>query len=210
MNFYLSSYKFGDALEPLRAMVPANKRLGHINNARDFVGRDPKRAAWNLSTELEFLNEIGFEAEELDLKEYFGRKEELKAKLDSLGGLWVSGGNAFVLRQAMRLSGFDELFPALRQRKGFFYGGYSAGICILSHDLKAIDYVDDVQNFPYEGISKPIYEALGVFDYYFMPHYDSDHPESEMIGREVQRCIDQKWLFKALRDGEVILVEEDE
>ena len=34
-----------------------------------------------------------------------------------------------------------------------------------------------------------------------MPHYDSDHFESEGIGKEIQRCIDNKWLFKALRNA---------
>jgi len=40
-----------------------------------------------------------------------------------------------------------------------------------------------------------------------MPHYDSDHPESELIEKEIQRCIDKKWLFKALKDGDVIIIE---
>lgn len=107
----------------------------------------------------------------------------------------------------MRLSGFDNLISALSERKDFLYGGYSAGICILSTTLKPIDIVDDPNNFPYQGIDKVIYEGLGIFNYSFMPHYDSDHPESADIGKEIQRCIDNKWLFKALRDGDVIIIE---
>ena len=153
------------------------------------------------------MNELGFEAESLDLKTYFGKEEALAKKLNSLGAIWVSGGNTFVLRQAMRLSGFDKLFSTLSTRKDFLYGGYSAGICILSETLKPIDMVDDPENFPYQGIDKVIYEGLGIFNYSFMPHYDSDHPESVDIGKEIQRCIDNKWLFKALRDGDVIIKE---
>ncbi len=171
-----------------------------------MLGRDPLIADKNEKEEIAFLNELGFASESLDLKDYFGKQELLKQKLDSLGALWVSGGNTFVLRQAMRLSGFDQLFESLQKRKDFLYAGYSAGICVLSDTLKPIDRVDDPFNFPYSGIDSPIYEGLGVFNYAFMPHYDSDHYESKAIDDEIKRCIDQKWLFKALRDGEVIII----
>jgi len=207
MRYYLSSYKFGDKVDDLKRLQSANKRLGHINNSRDWVGADPKRAAAHQLAEINFLNELGFEAESLDLKNYFGKEKALTEKLASLGALWVSGGNTFVLRQAMRLSGFDNLFRTLSQRKDFLYGGYSAGICVLSDTLKPIDIVDDPNNFPYQGIDKVIYEGLGIFNYSFMPHYDSDHFESVAIGKEIQRCIDNKWLFKALRDGDVMIIE---
>ncbi|MEZ5045147.1 MAG: Type 1 glutamine amidotransferase-like domain-containing protein [Saprospiraceae bacterium] len=206
MNYYLSSHKFGNKIEELKNLIPENNKIGHINNSRDWVGADPERAIKHQREEIEFLNKIGFTAEPLDLKEYFNKNEELKSKLNSLGGIWVSGGNTFVLRMAMKISGFDKIFKELIHRKDYFYGGYSAGICILSDSLKSIEIVDDPNNFPYEGISKPIYEGLGVFNYSFMPHYDSDHFESEAIGKEIQRCIDNKWLFKALRDGDVIII----
>lgn len=207
MKYYLSSYKFGNQIEALKRLIPPNNKIGHINNSRDWVGADPARANQHQQTEIAELNEIGFQAEPLDLKAYFHRTEALQHKLESLGGLWVSGGNTFVLRMAMRLSGFDEIFEALRNREDFLYAGYSAGICILSDSLQSIDMVDDPHNFPYEGIDKPIYEGLGVFNYSFMPHYDSDHPEAMDVAKEVQRCIDNKWLFKALRDGDVIIYE---
>jgi len=208
MKYYLSSYKFGDKVEELKRLQSANKKLGHINNSRDWVGADPKRALKHQTAEIKFLNELGFEAESLDLKTYFGKEKVLAKKLNSLGAIWVSGGNTFVLRQAMRLSGFDKLFSSLRSRKDFLYGGYSAGICILSNTLKPIDMVDDPNNFPYQGIDIAIYEGLGIFDYSFMPHYDSDHPESADIEKEIQRCINNKWLFKALRDGDVLIIKQ--
>ena len=208
MHFYLSSYKFGNKTDDLKRLRPDNNRIGHINNSRDWVGADLQRANKHQKEEIEFLNSIGFVAESLDLKSYFGKPNELTEKLNSLGSLWVSGGNTFVLRMAMQLSGFDKLFEQLKKRDNFLYGGYSAGICILSDSLKAIDIVDDPNNFPYKEITQPIYEGLGIFDYSFMPHYDSDHFESEAIGKEIQRCIDNKWLFKALRDGDVIIIED--
>jgi dipeptidase E len=209
MKYYLSSYKFGNKIEELKNLIPENNKIGHINNSRDWVGADSERAHKHQQEEMEFLNKIGFKAEPLDLKEYFKKTEELKSKINSLGGVWVSGGNTFVLRMAMKLSGFDKIFKELVKRKEFLYGGYSAGICILSDSLKSIEIVDDPNNFPYKEISEPIYKGLGVFNYSFMPHYDSDHFESEAIGKEIQRCIDNKWLFKALRDGDVIIIREE-
>ncbi|MCI4669169.1 MAG: peptidase E [Bacteroidia bacterium] len=210
MNYYLSSYKFGSKVAELKAMIPPNNKLGHINNSRDWVGRDPERAQRHQLDEIAALNNFGFDSEALDLKDYFGKKEALREKINSLGALWVSGGNTFVLRQAMKLSGFDELVPEMQQREDFLYGGYSAGVCILSKSLKSIDRVDDPDNFPYTGINKAIYEGLNVIEYAIISHYDSPHPESAMVEQEIRRCIDNKWLFIALRDGEVIITTDQE
>jgi len=207
MKFYLSSYLFGDHVEELKRMMPSNKKIGHINNAQDYSQWDPVRSNNNQIEQVEILNSLGFEAESLDLKNYFGKQDELESKLSSLGGLWISGGNTFVLRQAMALSGFDELFPKLQERKDFLYSGYSAGICILAPSLRTIDQVDDPFDYPYGSFTEPLWDGLGVFDYSFMPHYDSDHPESELIDAEIKRCEENNWPYKALRDGEVLIIE---
>lgn len=190
-------------------MLPSGSKIGHINNSRDFTWADASIRERSQIEEITELNELAFVAEPLDLQQYFGKPEALRSKIDSLDGLWVSGGNTFVLRQAMRLSGFDVVFNELRYRKGFLYGGYSAGICILCDSLKYIGRVDEPNDFPYPENKETIWEGLGVFNYGLLPHYDSDHFESEAIGKEVQTCIDNKWLFKALRDGEVIIIEEE-
>lgn len=205
MNYYLSSYKFGDHVDELKNLIPENNKIGCISNACNWVGNDPSIKEERIQEEMKYLDELGFSSEHLDLKTYFGEKYRLKNKLDSLGGIWVCGGNAFVLRQAMRLSGFDELFDSLQFRSDFLYAGYSAGICILSDNLKPIDHVDDPFNFPYREINEPIYEGLGIFNYIILPHYNSDHPESEDIEKAIQRCIENNWLFKTLRDGEVLI-----
>lgn len=207
MKFYLSSYKFGDRVDELVRLRPDNLKIGHINNSRDWVGADPARARRHQEAEIAFLNDIGFQAEPLDLKHYFHRSTELKEKLETLGSIWVSGGNTFVLRMAMHLSGFDALIDWLTAREDFLYAGYSAGVCVLSDSLKPIDRVDEPNNFPYQEINSPIYSGLGVFTYSFFPHYDSDHRESVMMAEEVQRAIDNKWLFKALRDGDVLVID---
>jgi dipeptidase E len=210
MNFYLSSYKFGNEIERLKQMLPAGSKIGHINNSRDFTWADPEIRENYQRKEIGELQEFGFSAEPLDLKTYFNKEDLLREKISKLDGLWVSGGNTFVLRQAMRLSGFDNVFNELQTRKNFLYAGYSAGICILCDSLKYIQNVDEPNDFPYPEVKETIWEGLGVFNYGWLPHYDSDHFESAAIGNEVQACIDNKWLFKALRDGEVIIIDEEE
>jgi dipeptidase E len=210
MKLYLSSFKFGQEIDKLQSMLSPGSKIGHINNSRDWTTADPEiRRNYQLE-EIEQLNKLGFKAEPLDLQNYFHKESELRIKLSELDGIWVSGGNTFVLRQAMKISGFDIIFNELKHRRNFLYGGYSAGICILCDSLKYIQNVDDPNDFPYSEIKKTIWEGLNYFDFGLLPHFDSDHFESEAIGKEVENCIKNKWLFKTLRDGEVIIIDEEQ
>ena len=132
MKYYLSSYKFGDKIDDLKRLIPKNNKIGHINNAQDCLGYDVERTRKSQEDQMGYLNSLGFESEPLDLRSYFYKTEALRDKISDLGALWVSGGNAFVLRMAMKLSGFDIIFQELKTRGDFLYAGYSAGICELS------------------------------------------------------------------------------
>ena len=208
MKFYLSSFMFGHEVEKLKSLLPPESKIGHINNSQDSGDTVPEMMPKGQKQEIEQLIRLGFNAESLDLRNYFGKENKLREKLTHLDGVWVSGGNTFVLRQAMRLSGFDILFDELRSRNDFLYAGYSAGICILCDSLKYIQHVDDPDFFPYQSIKKAIWEGLHVFNYGLLPHYHSNHHESAAIELDVQACIENKWLFKALKDGDVIILDE--
>ncbi|SFQ83468.1 Type 1 glutamine amidotransferase-like domain-containing protein [Hymenobacter arizonensis] len=210
MKYYLSSYKFGNCVDRLVSLLPAGARIGHVHNARDHTAADATKRRRSQAEEIAHLTHLGFAAEALDLKDYFHREDALRSKLEGLHGLWVSGGNTFVLRQAMRLSGFDRLVHALAQRPEFVYAGYSAGICVLSSSLRYLHLVDAPYDYPYADGQQTIWEGLGLLDYALLPHYDSDHPESADIGQTVAYCIEHKLLFKALRDGEVLLLDEEQ
>ncbi|WP_405207190.1 Type 1 glutamine amidotransferase-like domain-containing protein [Aquimarina sp. LLG6339-5] len=207
MKYYLSSYKFGDKVEKLKNTLPQGAKIGHINNSKDWTTASAEIRNNHLKEEMEFMDNLGFISEHLDLKNYFGKENKLRNKIASLDGIWVCGGNTFVLRQAMKLSGFDNIFKELQKRDDFFYGGYSAGVCVLSDSLKYIQFVDNPNDFPYKEITEIIWDGLNLFNYGILPHYDSEHPESEEIEREVKRCIENKWLFKTMKDGEVIIIE---
>lgn len=206
MKFYLSSYKLGNEPEKLLALFSDNKKVGYIPNALDFTGVDPERREKHIENDMRSLINIGFQAELLDLKEYFNKKNNLREKLQSLGGIFVSGGNVFVLRQAMRLCGFDTLLEECKNREDFVYAGYSAAGCVLSPSLKAYAIVDDATDHPYADQNETIWEGLNIINYAFLPHFDSNHPESEDVAKEVQYCIKNGILYKTLKDGEAIII----
>jgi dipeptidase E len=54
-----------------------------------------------------------------------------------------------------------------------------------------------------------IWEGLGFLDYLILPHYKSDHHESAAIDKEVEYCARHGIPFRTLRDGEVIIIDED-
>ena len=206
MKFYLSSYKIGDEGQKLKKLLPPDKRkIGYIPNALDFTNVDLERRKKNIDEGIRSLQELDYEVEILDLRDYFGKQDELEKKLNALNGVFVSGGNTFILRQAMHLSGFDVVFKKFLDRNDFLYSGFSAGICVLAPDMRSLQIVDDPEDNPY-GI-ETIWEGLGFLDYMILPHYDSDHPESADIDKEIAFCKENNISFKPLRDGEVIIIE---
>jgi dipeptidase E len=208
MKYYLSSYQLGKETNKLKEQIKGtNGKFGYIFNALDFTGVDPIRRDAHIQSDVKDLAQYGATVEVIDLKEYFGKAELLKVKVATLGGLYVSGGNTFVLRQAMALSGLDQIILGLRTRSDFLYIGYSAGVCVLTPSLRPYAITDDADNFPYKEIAEQIWEGLNILPYTFEPHYQSDHPESASTDQEIAYCIEQKIPFVAYRDGEVLVIE---
>lgn len=202
MNLYLSSFGFGNDVETLKRMA-AGRKLGFVPNALDHVQPDARERSNDQG--LADLRELGIEATNLDLARYFARPSELEAALSQVAGLWIRGGNVFVLRKAMRLSGFDSVIRDLVS-DDFLYAGYSAGICVLAPRLDGLQHVDDPAVIPYSD-PEPIWDGLGILDYLILPHFQSEHPESHLIDKEVEYCQKQGIPFRAMRDGEVIVRE---
>jgi dipeptidase E len=207
MNLYLSSYKLGKEVDALIRLIPSeNKKTACIPNALDF-STDSERREKSERSDIEDLSALGLDVERLDLREYFGRQSELEEKLGEFGVIWVRGGNAFVLRRAMKKSGFDVIIHQLVRKKELLYGGYSAGICVLAPTLKGIDLVDDPHVDPYGDDSAAPFEGLGVVAYSIVPHYRSDHPESANMEKVVEYLENSNIPYKTLRDGDVIISE---
>jgi len=58
---------------------------------------------------------VGLEVEQFDLQKYFRKHSQLNINRDirKYGVIWVSGGNVFVLRQAMKLSSFNKILGSV-------------------------------------------------------------------------------------------------
>ncbi len=207
MKFYLSSYQIGNEIEKLKSLIPkGNKKVAYISNALDFSNDLEKRKKGELF-DIKQLSAVGLKVEKLDLRDYFNQPKKLKEDIAKFGVIWVRGGNVFVLRQAMKLSGFDNLLISLaKSNKDLLYGGYSAGICVLTPSLKGLELVDDIDHRPYKQQVDLIWEGLDIINYAIVPHYKSDHPESEAVNNVVRYYQKHKTSFKVIRDGEVIVI----
>ncbi|UVI27436.1 peptidase E [Paenibacillus spongiae] len=208
MKYYLSSFKIGnEELELKRITENGNKRIAFISNALDFA-TDLARRRQSDALDISELESLGFHVDILDLKCFFNSRNELETKLEEYDVIWARGGNTFVLAQAMKISGFDEIIKKFHKNgRNVVYGGYSAGICVLGPTLKGFHLVDDPTQKPYGEQHQTVWEGLNVLDYVIAPHYKSNHPESEDIDKVVEYLIDNQILFKVLRDGEVLVIE---
>lgn len=208
MKFYLSSFKVGNEAHKLQELTQnGNRRVVYISNAMDYISELEARNRYN-TDDISELEMLGFKVQTLDLRDYFGKTNELEKAIKEYDVIWVSGGNAFVLVQAMKLSGLDVIIRKLYEEKAdVVYGGYSAATYILGPSLKGFHIVDNPDEKPYGEQYETIWEGLGIINYTIAPHYCSEHFESDAVGRSVKYLIDNKMLFIALRDGEAIVIE---
>lgn len=204
MKFFLSSYKLADNAPELARLLGQNKKAVYIANALDY-STDKDRIVKHKQEDTQDLEGIGLEVEELDLKKYFGKAEQLQEHLKDIELIYISGGNVFDLRIAMYLSGFDK-FIQESLKTDLIYAGYSAAVCVLSPTLRGYDIVDKPNNHLY-GDYETIYKGLGIIDWQFAPHFQSDHHESSDIDQEIAYYKKHNLPYKALRDGEFVIEE---
>ena len=112
MRLYLSSFRMGDHPEHLAALVGGNGRKAVvIANALDEAPAEVRRS--EVEQELAALADLGFDAVELDLREYFGQEQHLRRDLAGVALAWLRGGNVFMLRFALFRSAGDVVFRDL-------------------------------------------------------------------------------------------------
>ena len=210
MRLYLSSLRFGDAFPHLLDMAGQGARAGVVMNAVDFIPREQREAyARNVYDPAAILREHGLHASDLDLRAYFGDTEGLARALADLDLVWVAGGNSFLLRRAMRQSGFDRVGVALIEQDKLVYGGWSAGAVVACPDLRGIDLIDDPNQLAEGYDPAPVYDGLNLIAFHLVPHYESDHPESEAAGRTAAYLLDHALPYRTLKDGDVLIRDAD-
>ena len=205
MKLYLSSYRTGNNIdELLKWKEEHGNKIFVIPNAVD-VFSDGERKTSGIQDKCKDLETLGFETQVLDLRNFFNKKEELVDYIKGVSAFYVIGGNVFVLRTAMKMSGFDEILLELSKSQDYLYSGFSAGICVLAKDLHGIHLADEPEADPYQ-YGKIIWEGIGIIDYMPVPHFDTpSHPESPLMYDVVKYLEENNLKYKTLHDGEVLI-----
>ena len=206
MRLYLSSFRMGGHPEHLTALIGEDSRRAVvIANALDDAPADVRRAG--VERELAALAELGIDAVELDLRDFFGQEQRLRRDLSGVSLAWLRGGNVFMLRYALRRSGADTVLGDLLAADALVYAGYSAGPCVLSPSLRGLELVDDADAVRRIYGSEPVWDGLGLLREAFVPHYQSPgHPETDAMNDVVARYRAKGVAYRTLRDGQVLLV----
>jgi dipeptidase E len=207
MQLYLSSYRMGDRFQELLDMTGPRARVAVIANACDFIPDADRRAyAASVHDPIGDFRAAGLEAFDLDLRAWFGRGSELSAALAQVRMVWATGGNAFLLRRAMRQSGFDAAMRARRDDRDFVYGGWSAGAVVAGPTLTGLEAMDDPAQLAAGYDPEPVWEGLGLIDEVIVPHFQSEHPESEAAAQAAAALAAAGVPYRTLRDGEAMVV----
>lgn len=207
MRLYLSSFRLGDRFDELVRALPAGAGVAVISNAVDFIPIEDRLAyATAIFDPIREFRGRGFGALDLDLRDYFDAPDALREALAGVALVWVNGGNVFLLRQAMRRSGFDSLVAARIGAGDLIYGGWSAGAVVAGPSLNGMELMDDPATSA-EGYSPDtIWEGLGLVDFTVVPHFGSDHPEAAAAAEVVAWLTSVGRPFRALADGDVIIL----
>lgn len=205
MRLYLSSFRVGNGPDALLRLLGDGRRTAVIANACDAFSVDDRIESTR--QELDRLAAIGLQPQELDLRDYFDAgPAAVAAATAGFDLVWLRGGNVFVLRRALHQSGADVALLTMLRNDTIAYGGYSAGVCVLTPSLRGIEMVDDPDDVPPGYDEMIIWDGLDVLPYAIAPHYQSDHPESTAIESLVAHYTEQQVPFKTLRDGQAIVI----
>lgn len=209
MKLYLASYRLGEYPEKFKDLlfsVTKNKKVALITNALDFTNNYFELTK-SVQRDKRDIEGLGLEVEQIDLRKYFGKTDELRKKMAEFNAVYVRGGNVFVLRRAFAESGFDLILHEFAQRDDFVYAGFSAGACVLCGSLNGLEFVDDPDIHPEKYKEQKINHGLGLIDFNIAPHFRSDHPESQKINSVVDYYLNHAVIFVALTDTDVVILE---
>jgi len=206
MRLFLSSENLGKYPDEFLKLVGPNKRLAFIENAKDDW--NVKDRAEKVKEHLRQFKDVGFDVFELDLRDYFGRPEQLEKAASKCGGIFVAGGNTFILSRAFRYSGLDKFLYDTVRKNEIAYGGSSAGSIIATPSLHGSELGDHPEVTPKGYKAEVIWDGLDFVNFHVIPHY-----KSSWFGIEAEAMLDfmktQSMNYKTLMDGQVFLVNGD-
>lgn len=208
MRLYLSSYRFGCGCKELLSLMRGGNKAIIIGNALDHISMDMRLAYIdNVYNPINEFLSIGINSEYLDLRDYFENNTALTKKIKEFDLVWILGGNVFLLRRAMKQSGFDKIICDLLVNDQIVYGGFSAATVVAGRTLSCIDLIDNPNQIAEGYHSEIIWDGLGLIDFSIVPHCQSLHPETEAAEKAAALLKEKGFPFKKLKDGQVFLVD---
>lgn len=210
MRLFLSSQDLGKYPQVAAKMAGKNKKALYIKNAQDDL--PPEQRNFSTPEKKKMFEAVGFEFEEIDLRDYFGKPDKLLNKLSNYGSFWSAGGNVFVLRRAFAASSLDKILTNLLKDDKILYGGWSAGAMIMTPELAGADWSEEDRPHiipkGYNKNQKAIWKGLNLVPFHIVPHFGN-----VKFGEGPQRMIDyyekHKLPHYVLQDGQVIVVNGD-
>jgi dipeptidase E len=184
-------------LSKLVGKTAQDTKVAYIENAHDIYDDED-----SLIEGRNVLKEKGFDFELVDLRNFKGKYEELRKKLESKDVFLLTGGNPFYLRWLMKEVGADEIIIDL-VGKGKVYVGASAAGVVAGPTLKYFDNQDDPN-----AAKEIIWEGLGLTQTVVVPHIDN-----EQFGagcREAgERLKEEGFTIQPIKDDEAFLIDGD-
>ena len=206
MRLYLSSERLGERAGTLLAMINGPK-VAIVANGYDgasATAREIYRA--EVYDPLAEFHALGLQPTLVDLRAHFGDPQSLRTRLSNYDLVWVMGGNSFVLRRAMRQSGFDTVIRDLVEADAIAYGGYAAGAVVAGPTLRGMELMDDPFELPAGYADEPlIWHGLSLTPFAIVPHYRSRHADAAAAEKVVSYMRARRTRFRAISDGEVIV-----
>lgn len=205
MRLFLASQDFGKYADRLSEMVGENRRALVVFNARDYKEDEGLEKQQNL------FADNNFEFHKLDLRDYFGRTEELRGLIDkySPGQVVLLGGNTFLLRRALAQSGFDEMIKSDIAADKYVLAGHSAGSIVAGPSLEGFERLDN-QHVLIPGYDPGvIWSGLGLTDTRIIPHVSRDIYRQQITAIREQLFDANGWRYVELNDDEVFVVNGD-
>lgn len=204
MRLFLSSYRFGtDPDAFVRLGVPG--RIAVIANAADAWPASARAAA--VTSEMGPLRSLGFEPEEVDLRDHLDDPDSLRQRLSGFTSVWVRGGNTFVLRAQLARSGGDAVLTELVHSNRLVYGGYSAGACVATPSLRGIEFSDDPDEVAATCGVPVVWDGLGWVGHAIVPHAGDSLLGDDGIQRTLQYLREHGVEHVALTDDDAIVVD---
>ncbi len=210
MRLYLSSYRLGNHTDQLMRLVGSGRNLALIENSIDDIPMPDREARRTNTYDIKAnLEELGFNVTNLDLRQYFGKPRQLEEDIQAQDVVMCTGGNVFLLRRAMKQSGFDKILKDSLENDLFVYSGWSAGMCVLAPSLKGLELCDPPNTLAEGYDSEIIWDGLNIIDKALVPHYHSDHHEASLVEKIAKYYEVRDIRHTTMRDGDVIIVEDD-